>query len=82
MFVIFALMLVSSTSFARSKLCISESITKECKKGDVILLVSDFIGDYCDFSKEIVLKYTDRSRVSSYWCVYVGYKRSDRNKWR
>jgi hypothetical protein len=86
MFVIFVLMLVSSTSFARSKFCgVHEWDYKTCKKGDIIYVRSEDVGKWCDFNKAIVYVWSVSVENNSshktdrmFNCVYLGYKRKNR----
>ena len=77
LFIVFALMLVSSISFARPKACYygEELIAKKCKKGDIIHVNRDYLPYFCDFNKTII-----NSEMASimFYCVYVGYKRATR----
>ena len=73
------LMLASSTSFARSRVCnvVYQNFVKYCKKGDVIKVHDYYLDTYCDFSKAIVWIGNDREYKSyrMFHCIYIGYER-------
>lgn len=80
MLFVFALSIVSSTSFARSRFC-SETNTerpvKKCKKGDIIIVPNRLVPMLCDFNKQIMYAETVTKTISVRWftCVYIGYER-------
>ena len=83
MFFVFALSIVSSTSFARSEWCLAKDGEmghdyKHCKKGDMIKTVNF---GYCDLNKTITkIKQVRRGEFIYHWfvCAYVGYERKTR----
>ena len=73
------LMVCSSDILAEEKVCRTSSLaelTRDCQKGDIILITPNQIPIVCDFSKEIIVsRSTQKSRfgieVPAY-CVYQG----------